>query len=129
MNLCYTLAGVAFIVFPSHTLHEGTGAFFLIIWHIFLILGSFTGLIGGLIRRPAIEAIGIPLLCAALLAYSLVLFVYAAEGNVGPRLGVGLLIFASFVSKTGRFIDVYRLIRIADDMDRKYERRESRDDD
>lgn len=121
MYLSYTLAGVMFVIFPSeNTPRDAVGFFSLVIWHLFLVSGSFVSLIGVMRKRPALEATGIPLLASALVGYVVILLASAGT-PAGSRFGLAFLFLSSAIGLIGRMVELLRFSRIAVDLDKRGE--------
>lgn len=120
MYLAFMAAGAAFLFWPSRATHD-IPFFWVLIWHIFLFVGSTISISGVLRRNTALEAIGIPLLIAALTAYSLILIVSVISGGGGARAGVAALLIGAALGLAGRMVETLRITRIAVSLDKRGE--------
>ena len=107
MYVMYSLAGCIFIFIPSNVVSENTDWFKLLIWHVFLVLGGAFSMFGSLVRKPLIEAIGIPMLISSMTAYATILIVTSFEDIAanGPRLGVGFMFASTALGLLGRLVE------------------------
>lgn len=110
--VCFFVAGILFIIDPLTTVKSEANTANVYLWHGFMIFGSLIGLIGALLKRYVIEAMGFPLLASALMAYVVILTSRGEEVTVG----LGLLVFTAILGLVGRAITLYELTSIERDM-------------
>lgn len=119
MYLMYLVAGLVFIALPStDALREDTNWIGQVIWHLFLVGGAITSLVGVWKQNTMVEAIGVPLLVTALSAYAAVL-IANDDMLMGARLGLGALILAGSMGLLERLAVFIQRLRIEADLDRR----------
>jgi hypothetical protein len=119
MSLC---ASVAFIFLPGSSIREQTTPIIIVVFHLFLAGGSLISIWGAYRKKAIVEAIGIPLTGAALLAYGAVLIIVSLTGQAnspGAAMGIGFLMFMMVAGLTGRLYECWKLNQISEDLDRR----------
>lgn len=120
--VAYLIGGLIFLGWPVSLIKEETSPGVVIVWHVFLIAGSLICIYGVLKRKVQIEATGIPLIGAALTAYSALLaFANADPSRAGARIGFAFVLTAAAIGLAGRMTELIKVIRIALTVERRGE--------
>jgi hypothetical protein len=115
MYFFFLIAGVLFLLFPPlKGLEELVGEMNIWAWHIFLLIGSAISLGGCVFKRPLVEAIGLPLLIATMLAYAVISL--AIQMMTGSGWGNAAMFMGITFGLTGRCIEMLHLGNIIDEI-------------
>lgn len=113
--LMYGLAGISFVLFPSSAVSTAANFWNMVLWHVFLLLGSAIAIVGNLRRNAYIEVSGMPLLVSAFVVYVSILvgslFVDAGS-TVNARIGFAFILFGGAIGIVGRTAELVRVILV-----------------
>lgn len=116
MYLFFTLAAVLFIWFsPLDQLESVMGETNIVLWHLFMLVGSGIALLACITKRPLIEAGALILLITAMLAYAFV--AWTVQYLTGTGWGNASMFMAIALGLLGRFIEMMRLGNILADLE------------
>lgn len=118
--LFYSIAGIAFLFFPSIGLKELLGDTGFIIWNLMLLLGGSASLLGAAFKSYWFEIIGIPGVVTGLLVYGISIF-YLVPNSDSPGVLVGLasIMLAASAGTVGRGWEVLRVTLISSRLTRR----------
>lgn len=119
MYLAYMIGGILFFAEQSGLFADSAEPVMLYIWHLFLAVGGLIGAVGAWLKRFSIEAVGIPLLGSALVAYILVLIVAGIEEGGSVSFGLASLLMGAGLGLVDRGLRAWQLVTIADRIDRR----------
>lgn len=121
MYFAYLFAGIIFVFLPTAPgrPRPDVNLLSIVVWHSFLIIGSTTSCMGVIRKKPALEAVGIPLLVSTLMSYVVILLM--GDAPSGTRFGLSLLFLGNVAGLVGRMIEMLRLARIATELERRGE--------
>lgn len=103
MYLFFTVAALVFIFVSSQVISENLGFFQIVLWHLFLLVGSVVGLLAKWRRKPMIEVSGLLMTATAFVAYGITLiYTYNETGATNSRLGLGIVFVGVALGLLGR---------------------------
>lgn len=108
--LCFAIAGITAAVFPSPSIQTTAGSRILVgIWVVFLTAGGLVSAVGRLAGRWPGEFVGIPLLAAAFLVYTVAIIYATVLSGRLTGLTAGIALAAIFWLVAARWFEVNQI--------------------